>query len=139
MVQYDLSSSISSNWLDVFYSKIGPLDEYVIMQTAENSYGCLVRRIPSREVIQYTITRSGSNYGSYSYSLSESSNVTWDYFISNELYVYSNTGHGRIAVLPCHEIMVCWSITGFVCLVFLAVVFKGALFKCLRQRKNHSY
>ena len=134
MTQYDVSTSISTNWLDVFYSKIGPLDEYVIMQTGENTYGCLVKRIPSREVIQYTITRTGSNYGNYYYSLTEQQNASWSYSITNEIYVYSNTGQGRLAVLPCHEIMLCWGVTGLVCLIFLAVVFKGALFKCLRRK-----
>lgn len=133
MTQYD-TSSISSNWLNVFYSKIGPLDEYLIMQIGESQYGCLVRRIPSREVIQYTITRTGSNYGSYYYQLTEQQNASWSYSITNELYVYSNIGKGTMAVLPCHQIMLCWGVTGLVCLVFLAVVFKGALFKCLRRK-----
>ena len=135
MVQYE-ASSISTNWLNVFYSKIGPLDEYVIFQVGEGSYGCLVRRIPSREVIQYTINRTGSGYGSYSYTLSENDNASWDYTITNELYVYSNIGKGTMQVLPVHEIMVCWGITGVVCLTFLALVFKGAIFRCLRGRKK---
>ena len=135
MVQYE-TSSISSNWLNVFYSKIGPLDEYVIFQIGEGSYGCLVRRIPSKEVIQYTITRTGTGYGSYSYTLSENRSADWSYTITNELYVYSNIGKGTMQVLPVHEIMVCWAITGAVCLLFLALVFKGAIFKCLRPRKR---
>lgn len=135
MTQYE-TSSISSTWLNVFYSKIGPLDEYVIMQVGENSYGCLVRRIPSREVVEYTITRTGSGYGNYYYTLSEVDNASWDYTVSNELYVYSNVGLGTMQVLPVHEFMVCWGITGFVCLVFLALVFKGAVFKCLRGHKK---
>lgn len=134
MVQYS-ESSISTNWLNVFYSKIGPLDEYIIMQIDDGQYGCLVRRIPSREVIQYTITRTGSSYGNYYYSITENTNASWSYTVNNELYVYSNIGYGTMSVLPCHQIMVCWGITGIVCLVFLALVFKGALFKCLRPKK----
>lgn len=135
MVQYP-ESSISKTWLNVFYSKIGPLDEYVIFQTSENSYGCLIKRIPSKEVIQYNINRIGSNYGSYHYTLTENQNAVWDYTIDNELYVYSNVGAGTMEVLPVHEIMVCWSITAAVCLLFLALVFKGALIKCLRPKKS---
>ena len=134
MVQYS-ESSISTNWLNIFYSKIGPLDEYIIMQIGDGQYGCLVRRIPSREVIQYTIIRTGSSYGNYYYTISENTNASWSYTVTNELYVYSNIGYGTMSVLPCHEIMVCWGITGTVCLVFLALVFKGALFKCLRPKK----
>lgn len=132
--QWESGGSVSSTWLNVFYSKIGPLDEYIIMQTGDGSYGCLVRRIPSREVIEYRITRTGSNYGSYNYTFTEDSDAIWSYNITNEIYVYSNIGKGTMAVLPCHEIMVCWGVTGLVCLVFLALVFKGALFKCLRRK-----
>lgn len=134
IAQWESSSSISSNWLNYFYSKIGPLDEYVILQTGDGSYGCIIRRIPSREIVQYNINRTGSGYGSYSYSLSESEPDSFSYSINNELYVYSNVGYGTMAVLPCHEIMVCWGITGLVCLVFLMLLFKGSLFKCLRKK-----
>lgn len=132
--QYENGGSISSTWLNVFYSKIGPLDEYIIMQIGDGSYGCLVRRIPSKEVVEYRITRTGSNYGSYNYTFSENTSASWDYNLTNEIYVYSNIGKGTMAVLPCHEIMVCWGTTGLVCLVFLALIFKGALFKCFRKK-----
>lgn len=132
--QWDSGGSISSTWLNFFYSKIGPLDEYIIMQIGEGSYGCLVRRIPSREVIEYRITRNGSSYGSYSYTFNEDTSASWNYSVSNEIYVYSNLGMGTMSVLPCHEIMVCWGITGLVCLVFLMLVFKGSMFKCLRKK-----
>lgn len=127
------NTNISSSFLGTFYSKIGPLDKYIIFQTAENQWGCLVERIPSKEILQYTITRTGSQYGSYEYQLTTSYPQTFDYIVSNELYCYSNIGYGRMEVLPVHEIMVCWGITGLVCLIFLGLVFKGAIFRCLRR------
>ena len=118
MTQYTGSySSISTTYLNFFYSKLGPLDEYIIMRIGDSQYGMLVHRIPSGDILQYTITPNGS-YGSSGYNVTETTNAIWDYTVYNELYVYSNVGYGTMQVLPVHEIMVCWGITGFVCLVF---------------------
>lgn len=135
LIQYEDAGTISNTYLDVFYSKIGVLDRYVICQIGEGRWGCLIYRIPSKECIQYTITRTGSNYGGYSYSLTEQ-NSDWEYSISNEIYCYSNIGLGKMAILPCHEIMTSWGVTALTTVVMLAVVFKGALFKCLRRKNS---
>lgn len=134
LTQYREAGTISSTFLDVFYSKIGALDRYVITQTADGQYGCLVYRIPQKECVMYTITRTGSNYGSYYYQLSEKES-TWEYDIDNEIYCYSNIGLGRMDVLPCHEIMTCWGVAILTCTLALAIVFKGVLFKCLRKNR----
>lgn len=138
MTQYTgTQSSIGANYLNAFYSKLGPLDEYIIMQTGQYTYEMLVHRIPSGDYCGYKIERqstgSSSSYGYY-YDMTELTSVTWDYTVYNEMYVYSNIGYGTMSVLPVHEIMVCWSVTGLTCLLFLAVIFKGALFKCLRKK-----
>lgn len=134
LTQYIDAGTISSTYLDIFYSKIGALDRYVITQIADGQYGCLVYRIPQKECVMYTITRTGSNYGSYHYELTETDS-TWEYDIDNEIYCYSNIGLGKMSVLPCHEIMTCWGVAILTCALALAIVFKGVLFKCLR--KNH--
>ncbi len=125
--------TIPASVLNVLYSKLGPLDEYIIMRTGENTIGMLVHRIPSGDIIQYTVSRPSASYGNQWYDISESSSY-WSYNVYNEMYVYSNVGYGVMDVLPVHQIMLCWGVTGCVCLVFLALVFKGALFKCLRRR-----
>lgn len=135
LTQYYDPRTISSTYLDVFYSKIGVLDSYVICQTDENQWGCLIYRIPSKECVQYTITKTGNNYGDYTYRLSEQASE-WQYNISNEIYCYSNVGLGKMAILPCHEIMTSWGVTVLTTVVMLAVVFKGALFKCLRRKSS---
>lgn len=134
LTQYRDAGTISSTFLDVFYSKIGALDRYVIAQTSENQYSCLVYRIPQKECVMYTITRTGSNYGNYYYHLSEKES-TWEYDIDNEIYCYSNIGLGRMDVLPCHEIMTCWGVAILTCALALAIIFKGVLFKCLRKNR----
>lgn len=137
---YGSYSSISSTYLNAFYSKLGPLDEYIIMQTGENEYGMLVHRIPSKEVESYEIHRNyysgGSGYNQYYYTMSGPTADTWNYSVSNELYVYSNIGYGTMSVLPVHEMMVCFAVSGAVCLLFLGLVFKGAIFKCLRPKRG---
>ena len=136
---YSSYSSISDTFLHAFYSKLGPLDEYIIMRTGENDYGMLVHRIPSKEVESYEIHRNyysgGSGYNQYYYTMVGPNSDTWDYTVSNELYVYSNVGLGTMAVLPVHEMMVCFAVSGAVCLLFLGLVFKGAIFKCLRPNR----
>lgn len=140
---YNSYSSISNTYLNAFYSHLGPLDEYIIMQTGENEYTMLVHRIPSKEVESYKIFRQyysgGSGYNQYYYTMTGPTDDTWEYSVSNELYVYSNVGLGTMAVLPVHEIMVCFAVSGAVCLLFLALVFKGAIIKCLRPSKRRAF
>lgn len=140
---YNSYSSISNTYLNAFYSHLGPLDEYIIMQTGENEYTMLVHRIPSKEVESYKIFRQyysgGSGYNQYYYTMTGQTDDTWEYSVSNELYVYSNVGLGTMSVLPVHEMMVCFAVSGAVCLLFLALVFKGAIIKCLRPGKRRAF
>lgn len=134
ITQYE-NSTVPSVAKNLFYSKIGILDQYVIMTTGENEYTLLERNIADGTVRQYEITRIKTNYDNY-YECVEISNPTWDYTITHEYYVYSNTGQGIMETLPVHAIISSWSMVGIVCIAALAVVFKGALYPCLRRLKN---
>lgn len=127
-------STISSTVLQLFYSKLGPLDEYIIMRTDEDEYTMLVRKIPSGTVTEYVCTRvyASSSWGSSYYDITSSSG-DFDYSVSNEFYVYSNVGLGTMDILPVHEIMTSFACVSLCCLIFLAVMFKGALFKICRK------
>ena len=130
------NESVPSTVKNLFYSKIGVLDQYVIMATGEYEYTLLARNITDDTVRQYEITRyKNSSYDNY-YECIEVSNPTWDYTITHEYYVYSNTGQGIMETLPVHAIISSWSMVGIVCIAALAVVFKGALYPCLRRLKN---
>lgn len=134
VTQYD-NSMPPTQGKNLLYSKIGILDEYVIMSTGEYQFTLLKRNMATDEVMQYILERqSVSGYSSY-YTLTEVSNPTWDYNIHNEYYVYSNTGEGIMEILPVHTIISSWAITGIVCVLALAIVFKGAIYPCLRRRK----
>lgn len=134
ITQYD-NQSVPSVAKNLFYSKIGVLDQYVIMSTGENEYTLLAKNIVDDTVRQYEITRIKNSYENY-YDCIEVSNPTWDYTITHEYYVYSNTGMGIMETLPVHAIISSWSMVGIVCIAALAVVFKGALYPCLRRLKN---
>ena len=129
--QYEQYSTISNTYLEFFYSKLGPIDEYIIMRTGDSQYSMLVHRLPQGKIEQYDIIPNPGGYKGY--HVNHNPNADWGYSIENELYVYSNIGYGTMEVLPCHEIMVCWGVTAMVSLVMLMLVFKGALFKCLRK------
>lgn len=134
ITQYQ-NDSVPSTAKNLFYSKLGLLDQYVIMATGEYEYTLLARNIVDDTVRQYEITRIKTNYDNY-YECIEVSNPTWDYTITQEYYVYSNTGLGIMETLPVHAIISSWSMVGIVCIAALAVVFKGALYPCLRRLKN---
>lgn len=135
IIQYD-NETVPSTAKNLFYSKIGILDQYVIMATGEYEYTLLARNIADDTVRQYEITRyKNGSYDNY-YECTEVSNPTWDYTITHEYYVYSNTGLGIMETLPVHAIISSWSMVGIVCIAALAVVFKGALYPCLRRLKN---
>ena len=132
---YDTVPTVAKN---LFYSKIGILDQYVIMATGDYEYTLLTRNIADDTVRQYEITRyKNGSYDNY-YECIEVSNPTWDYTITHEYYVYSNTGQGIMETLPVHAIISSWAMVGIVCIAALAVVFKGALYPCLRRIKSRS-
>lgn len=134
ITQYE-NESVPSTVKNLCYSKIGVLDQYVIMATGEYEYTLLSKNIVDDTVRQYVITRIKTNYDNY-YECIEVSNPTWNYTITHEYYVYSNTGQGIMETLPVHAIISSWSMVGIVCIAALAVVFKGALYPCLRRLKN---
>lgn len=132
MTQYTGAGSIGSSHLNLLYSKIGPVDSYIIMRTSDDTVGMLVYDNVTKECTEYTIEQTGSNYGSYAYQLYEQPG-TWEYTVTNEYYVYSNVGYGSMQVLPVHEIMVCWGVAGLTCLAFVMLMFRGVL---IRWRKR---
>lgn len=136
IIQYEYST-VPSTAKSLFYSKIGILDQYVIMTTGEYEYTLLCRNIADGNVRQFEITRTSYNTGSY-YECTEVSNPTWEYTITHEYYVYSNTGMGIMETLPVHAIISSWAMVGIVCIAAMAVVFKGALYPCLRRLKSRS-
>jgi len=133
--QSDDYGSISADIQNLVANSVSVLDLYVLMQTGEYEYTALIKNLANKEVEEITITRDSSNYSSR-YRVSREIVSDFDYSYSNEYYVYSNCGFGKSLDIPSYEGIRTYGLTGITVLVFFMVVFKGALFKCLKGRKR---
>ena len=55
--------------------------------------------------------------------------------VDNEYYVFSNIGYGKSLDLPVYDGVISFSLMIISCVLLFAVVFKGALFKCLKRKR----
>lgn len=127
-------SSTDSTVQSIVANKISLLDQYILMQTGEYEYTALVRNPFTKTTTQYKFTRNG-NYSS-AYSLDVTKGVTWDYTVTNEVYVFSNMGQGRALDLPVYDGVISYSLIIICCAMLFAIVYKGVLFKCLDRAKR---
>lgn len=134
ITQYSEYGTVPSAALNLMYSKISVLDEYIICRTGENQYTAMIRSPATKETTEIVVQRVGTGYTNTWEVTEQPSN--WGYNVKNEYYVYSNIGIGTMQVLPCHEITQTYCMAGFICVLFLAIMFKGVLFPCLRRLKN---
>lgn len=134
--QYTASyGSISSDIQNLVANSVSVLDLYVLMQTGEYEYTALIQNLANKDVEEIVISRSsGSNYGT-TYSVSRREVEDFDYSVSNEYYTYSNCGFGKSLDIPAYEGIRTYGATAVTVLIFFMVVFKGALFKCLRKKQ----
>lgn len=134
ITQYTSSyGSISSDIQNLVANSVSVLDLYVLMQTGEYEYTALIKNLANKEVEEIKISRSsGSNYQT-TYSVNRREVDAFDYSVSNEYYTFSNCGFGKSLDIPAYEGIRTYGLTGLTVLIFFMVVFKGALFKCLRK------
>ena len=133
ITQYtDGYSSIPSQVVSIVNNKCSLLDKFIIMQTGEREYTALVYNVCSKKGKQFVFSRP-YNY-SY-YTVSESDISSFDYTVTNEYYVYSNDGIGQTVDLMVYHGATAHSVVIVSLFVMFAVIFKGALFKCLRRKR----
>lgn len=126
--------TVSSDIQNIVANKVKLLDSYILFRTGENEYTALIKDNTTGKTTEYTFSRSGSTYNNY-WNIREAASE-FEYTVSNEYYVYSNVGVGRSLDLPVYE-GVSAHATIIICIALLfAIVFKGALFKCLDRRKR---
>lgn len=134
--QYLNSSSIPSQVINISNNKVGVLDDYILYCTGEYRYSLLTKsRLPGQTAKLYTFSRTSSSGDRY-YTVSFTDNVPFEYNVSNEYYVYSNIGYGQALTPVCWQGIQTFSLAGITCALFLGIVFKGGLFKCLRRIKR---
>lgn len=128
----DSYSSIPNQVVSIVNNKCSLLDKFIIMQTGEKQYTALVYNVCSKKGKQYDFTRT-SNYNYY--TVSESDISSFDYTVTNEYYVYSNDGIGQSVDLMVYHGATAHAVIIVSLLAMFAVIFKGALFKCLRRKR----
>lgn len=129
--QYRDYGSIPSDVQSLISNKIALFDRYILLQTGQYEYTALVLNPATDKCTEYVISRSGSYNSEYTVSSSLSD---FEYNVSNEYYVYSNVGLGKSLDLPVIDGVISYSLMFIAVLLSFAVVFKGALFRCLRRR-----
>lgn len=133
MTQYETNSTIPQAVRDLVANKISLLDFYILMQTGQYEYTALIYKPGSNVCKKFVISRVDYTGYNARYDVVESTS-TFDYTVTNEYYCYSNVGYGAALDLPVVELATAHSSVILACALMLAIVFKGALFKCLRRR-----
>lgn len=131
ITQYSGNSSISTQIQNLIANKVSLLDQYILMQTGQYEYSALVYNPNTKKCVEYTITRDSNNYNTF-YEINEKES-NFDYAITNEYYVYSNIGYGSALELPVYQGVISHSLIIIACVLLFGIIFKGALFKCLRK------
>lgn len=133
ITQYtDKYSNIPSQVVSIVNNKCSLLDKFIIMQTGDRQYTALVYNVCSKKGKQYVFSRP---YNDSYFTVSESDISSFDYSVSNEYYVYSNDGIGQTVDLMVYHGSTAHAVVIVSLFVMFAVIFKGALFKCLRLRR----
>lgn len=133
----DSYSTISSDIQNIVANDISLGENYILMQTGQYEWTALIRKIGVNKCREIVITRlTGSGYNNQ-YTVSRN-DYTGEFgaTITNEYYVYSDMGYGRSLDLPVYEGVTSWCMIIICCLLMFAVVFKGALFKCLDRKRR---
>lgn len=133
ITQYNSYGSISSDIQTLIASKISILDKYILMRTGENEYTALIYNPCSKKTMQYVISRSNGSYNN-EWHLDIINDADYRFNVSNEYYVYSNEGYGRMLDLPVYDAVTSWCLSIITCTLIFAIGFKGVLFKCLRKK-----
>ena len=125
-------SSIPSQVVSIVNNKCSLLDKFIIMQTGDRQYSALVYNVCSKKGKQYVFKRP---YNESYYTVIESDISSFDYTVTNEYYVYSNDGVGQSVDLMVYHGATAHAVVIVSLFVMFAVIFKGALFKCLRLKR----
>lgn len=124
--------SIGADVQNLVANSVSVLDQYILMQTGEYEYTALIKNLASKDVEKIVIRRDVGNYDK-KYHVERSNGSNFDYNVSNEYYVFSNVGIGKSLNIPSYEGIRTYGMTSLTVLVFFMVMFKGALFKCLKK------
>ena len=136
MKQYtDSYSSCPADIQNIVANDIALLEEYVLMQTGQYQWTAQIHQIGTNKTREIVFTRSTQQGANNVYTVSRNSNVDFNTTYTNEYYVFSNMGFGKSLDLPVYDGVTSWSLAIISCVLMFAIVFKGALFKCLDKKR----
>lgn len=136
ITQYSTSySSVSTDIQNIVANSVSLLDKYVLVQTGDNEYTALIKNIASKEIEQITISRQNATGYNNRYVVDREIVKDFSWNIPYEYYAYSNCGFGKSLDIPAYQGALTYGVTALTTLVFFAVIFKGALFKCLKSKR----
>lgn len=121
---YSLPSSTVTNY---FKNYIMPTDSYIIMQTGQYTWSCVVDRVVGNDYIIRVTRPSGS--GSYTVTNTVTTDTT--YTVANDFYVYSNLGIGNKLDID-YSSFIC----GFLAVLCGVLAFKSIFGGCLLRRRK---
>lgn len=134
MTQYTTTyANPPTDILNIVSNKCGVMDKYIVMQTGQYEYQACVYSPVTKKGTVYTFSRGTTSYNSH-YTVSKVEVTTMDYSVYNECYVYSNVGYGKSLDLPVMQNLTTYALMTICCVLLFAVVFKGALFRCLDRK-----
>lgn len=125
------NSSPNSDMQSIVANRVGLVDSYILMQTNDQEYTALIYNNATKDCNKLVFSRSSSNYNTQ-YTVVESDGV-WEFNVTNEYYVYSNTGIGKSLTLPVYQGVISYSLVAITCVLTFAILFKGVLFKWLKK------
>lgn len=137
ITQYnDSYSAISADIQNIVANDIALLEDYVLLQTGQYEWTALINTRGINKCRYIKITRSTTSGYNNLYTVSRGEySGEFGANIEREYYTYSNIGVGRSLDLPIHQSALSYSVVFIACTLVFAVVFKGALFKCLKRKK----
>lgn len=128
--QYSQYSSVPSQVVNIVSNKADILDDIVLIQTNQNEYTALLKNNVTKKCKAIKIYRTSVTNAFWQVS---ESNSTFDYNITNEYYVYSNIGLGQSIKSPYTTDINTYCLLFITLVLAFSIVFKGALFKCLKR------
>lgn len=108
-------------------SRIGIFDRYILYKTGDSQYTLYVNKVVGKD---YECTY---NYNNGYYTNTISNWTVEEPSLSAPMYSFSNLGYGYTLTSNNIDTFVAFALGGIVVALFLGIMFKGAIFKCLKR------
>lgn len=136
MIQYTESyGSCPSEIQNIVANDVALFECYSLIQTGQNEWTAQIYTFGTGATRQLKFNRSTQQGYTNTYTLTRSKDIEFKTVYENEYYCFSNMGFGKSLELPVYEALQTYSLMIVSCMLLFAVVFKGALFKCLKKRR----